>query len=136
MAIPGCLFRCFELQLLSRLGEAAIAFQKRAEHERNQVRDGFNLSVFRTVDRRVVAQCLIEIGIERDRDLDRRSVGQLGELQFGHGPLLSSAIGLKDEVLVDNHAQRPAGPYGDGRLDVQVLLDDALASLIDALLRR
>ena len=67
--------RCFEWQFLSCLGEAFVAFEKGAEHERNQVRNRFSLPVFGAVDRRVVAQGLVEIGIERDRDLDRRSVG-------------------------------------------------------------
>jgi hypothetical protein len=37
---------------------------------------------------------------------------------------------------VDDHAQRPTGASGYGRLDAEVLFGDALAGLIDALLRR
>src|SRR5882724_1280803 len=52
------------------------------------------------------------------------------------GLLLSAAIGPEHEILVDDHAQPPAGPDGDGRLDVEVLLGGALVGLVDALLCR
>ena len=48
--------RCFRRQFFSRLGEAFIAFQKCVEHEGNQGGNGFGLSVFGPIDRRVVAQ--------------------------------------------------------------------------------
>ena len=50
------------------------------------------------------------------------------------GLLLSSAIGPEHEILVDDHAQRPTGADGDGRLDVEVSLGDALASAVGVLL--
>ena len=37
---------------------------------------------------------------------------------------------------MNNNAKRPTGTDGDGRLDVEVLLDNALAGLIDVLLCR
>src|SRR5882757_7239516 len=46
----------------------------------------------------------------------------------------SPLIGPQHQILVHDDAQRPAGSHGDGRLDVEVLLDNALARLIGALL--
>jgi len=50
------------------------------------------------------------------------------------GLLLSSAIGPEHEIPVDDHAQRPAGADGDGRLDVEVPLGEALARAVGVLL--
>jgi len=46
----------------------------------------------------------------------------------------SSAIGSEHHVLVDDDAKRPSGTDGDGGLDVEVALGDALADLISAIL--
>ncbi len=54
--------RHVERYLLSRLGEAAVAFRKRAEHERNQIGKGLGLSAGYPIDRGVVAQRLVEPG--------------------------------------------------------------------------
>src|SRR3990167_5369255 len=62
--------------------------------------------------------------------------GSFPSFNSGMGLLLFAPIGPEHEILVDDHAQRPAGADGDGRLDVEVLLGDALAGLVDALLRR
>jgi hypothetical protein len=50
------------------------------------------------------------------------------------------AIGIQDEVLGNDDADRPAGPHGDGRLNIELPLDQALVGpiggLLDALAQR
>src|SRR3546814_208649 len=60
--------------------------------------------------------------------------GSLPSFSSDMGLLLSSAIGPEHEVLVDDHAQGPTGADGDGRLDVEVPLGDALAGAVGVLL--
>src|SRR3546814_10875333 len=60
--------------------------------------------------------------------------GSLPSFSSDMGLLLSSAIGPEHEVLMDDDAQRPAGADGDGRLDVEVPLGDALAGAVGVLL--
>jgi len=56
--------------------------------------------------------------------------GSLRSLNSAIGLSPSSAIGPEHEVLMDDHAQRPTRPGGNRRLDVEVLLGNALAGLL------
>src|SRR3546814_19014794 len=47
----------------------------------------------------------------------------------------SAAVGAQHQVLVNDDAQRPARPHGDGRLDVEVALGDPLAGTVGVALR-
>src|SRR5258708_29258655 len=64
--------------------------------------------------------------------------GSLESLSSGmfDRPAPSTLVRLKNQVLVNDDAQRPARTDRDRRLDVQVLLDGALAGRIGALRRR
>src|SRR5258708_5361499 len=44
----------------------------------------------------------------------------------------STLVGCKDEVAIDNDADRKSRPDGDGRLDVEVAAHDLLAGLVEA----
>ena len=41
-------------------------------------------------------------------------------------------VGFEDEVLGCNHADRPTGPHSDGRLNIEIAIDDALANTLRA----
>src|SRR6185437_4745185 len=70
-----------------------------------------------------------------NRDLDRLAIGKLCEFQACHWDSPSAAVRPQHQILVNDDAQRPAGPDLDGWLDVEVLLRDLLTGLVDAVLR-
>ena len=79
---------------------------------------------------------LIERGTDCDRDLDGLAIRQFAEFQFRHEFSPLAAVRPQHQVLVNDDAQRPTGPYFDRRLNIEVLLRDLLPGLIDAVLRR
>src|SRR5215469_16629038 len=60
-------------------------------------------------------------------------------VRSGSRASFSSVMGLssvrsQNDVFVNDDAKRPARPHFDGRLDIEILLSDLLAGLIDTVL--
>jgi hypothetical protein len=134
----GCIGRQIghiDASVFASLGKTAVAFEKIRQHIRNQLCDRLCLTELDEVEFSILVKRLIQLRRHRDCDLHRYAVRQFAEFQFRHDDFLSFLVRPKHDILADNHAQRPSRTDGNGGLNVEILFDDALPSLVGRLLR-
>src|SRR3546814_6947793 len=93
-AEDGCGHRKSRLSVL--LAEFTVALEEGPQHVRNEVGGLLALPISDFIGRRVIGECLLEIGHHLEGQLDRLAVGKHCQLEIGHLSL-AKAKGRSEE---------------------------------------
>src|SRR3546814_3254813 len=75
------------------LRKSAVGSEEALQHVGDELGNGLGLAISLAVELGIGLERIVQLGRHYDGDLDRRPVGELGQLQLGHGSISSVSRG-------------------------------------------